>query len=239
MWNPGVRGSFCSVPRRAGRRDRSTGVAPAIEPISRHARARGPYRAAAVLRHPDTRGASRGPRTGRGGVRGPGRRWALRRWRPAGRRGRWLHQHRGVLLADRRHHGGVAGRGAARAGVGRAGAAGPGAERAAGRRRPGLGLRTGLRVRAHHGQPRRHRRATARARPGRPVLRAHLHPDLSRARPAGRRRHRVRHPAGQAAPGPRAPQAAIPGPPTAPRPHRPPHDRLYCVRGREPGRDPC
>ncbi len=100
---------------------------------------------------------------------------------------------------------------------GRSWTTGPGPQRPARRRRPGPRLRTRLRLRAHHGQPRRDRRAPARARPGGAGRRPHRDPDLHHPGPARRAGDRLRDQEDRAAYRRRAQKAALPGSPGAAR----------------------
>jgi MFS family permease len=59
---------------------------------------------------------------------------------------------------------------------------------------PASVYRPRLRVRAGHGQPRRHRRPPSRPGPGRPGRHPHRHRPVHHPRPARRPGHRLRHP---------------------------------------------
>src|SRR5829696_3996679 len=109
---------------------------------------------------------------------------------------RWLHHHRCALQPDRRGHRCLAGCRAPRRRLDRPRPPRPGPQRPAGRR-----VRAGLRVRAGHGQPRRHRRPPARPSPGRPDRHPHRHRPVHHPRPARRPGHPLCHP-----PRPRAEQ---------------------------------
>ena len=112
-------------------------------------------------------------------------------------------------------------------------------QRPARRRRPPQRLRAGLRLRAHDGQPRRHLRPAARARPRRRCRHPMGHRPVRHPRPARRRRDRLRDPSHTTsrAPRPRAP--AHPGPTCPSGQLGPAHGGCHCIRGRQHRRDPA
>ena len=100
-------------------------------------------------------------------------------------------------------------------------------------------VRPGLRLRAGHGQPGRHRRPPARPGPGRPGRGPHRHRPVGHPRAAGRPGHRLCHPPRPPRRGAGAATAAAAHPAGPDRAAGPAHGRGVGLRVRECAPPPC